>query len=1112
MQKSPGLRKIWSGLIVVVFMMGFHNTSRACSPLAVPNLLNQSFSGNFLLLDWESINTWTCPGYSVQVEIACFGSNFTGAGPFYLSPVLNKTATPQAYPQQTVNVSTFCPGKVYQFRAREASGSIFSPWTATYTFVIPGNFVQPSLNVTASNNIICPPQTSQLNVTINDACGGPFTYAWSPATGLSNATIANPVASPTVSTSYSVTVNGGPFGCWTASGSVLINTGLDPPVVGTGSAIPALVCVGKSTTLTLSSFTGNIQWQSGPSGSGPWTNINGAVTNSYVTAPLTGNLCFHAVVTSCTGTVTSNAFCVSANPTPVLVPSVQQISCSNSVAVANMGNPGSSGSPVTVTWTPAPNSLASQSTVASYTNPGVVTVTANFSDGCVSTASMTINPTPPSPTFAIINTTGSSSITCIYPTIDIYASTTYTYGTINYYWSSASFTASTQSVTIVNPGSYSITLTDPATNCSITHTTQIYLNNAVPQSSVTPINQSISCGPGVVATATGIAINPTVNVSHSWYAPGLPAPYTSGGQISIYYPTVGTNTYVLTNLINGCSTTKTIQVISTGGFYPSFSVTSFSSANTFTIGCSTTSLTDINIVGANTNPPPGGGVVSYTLLPPAYTGTNYATSPLVPSYTVNSPGTYTLIVKDNGNQCETRLLLAVVQNTFGPNIYTSVSTQTLSCLIPSVVLQGNSTNPNVTYTWKRTLAPPLITNSVLPVNTTPAGASVPSATVIDNYTLTVVDNNNLCSTTTVVTMYQNTRPPKPGIAFSHTALTCITYSVNATNNSTTGILPGTFFGTGGLNAILWQGPTPQEDKQNSSTYIAFTPGFYTMTVMDMNNGCTSQTTALLGDNRVYPVINVLKTYSLDCGAPSLTITATFVPTTGLLYQWNVEPGASVGTTTQSVLQTNSPGEYQIVATSATNGCSSYSLVEVVNGKLFANIEPDVSSGFAPLSVNFTNNSASSANSASIISIWSFGNGATRTTTTNITTTAVYQQAGTYTVTMFAAKGSCLDTVVKIITVDIPSKLEVPNVFTPNGDNANDIFFVNTANLSEISATIFDRWGNKIYELTTDKGNIAWDGKSNNGKEAPDGTYFYVIKATGKDGQNYDKKGNISLYR
>jgi gliding motility-associated-like protein len=193
-------------------------------------------------------------------------------------------------------------------------------------------------------------------------------------------------------------------------------------------------------------------------------------------------------------------------------------------------------------------------------------------------------------------------------------------------------------------------------------------------------------------------------------------------------------------------------------------------------------------------------------------------------------------------------------------------------------------------------------------------------------------------------------------------------------------------------------------------------------------------------------------------------------------------------------------------------------VFVVNGVLTANFTADQTSGFAPLTVNFTNNSASSSSvtgTLSITSVWSFGNGATKTTTaitTSAGTSAVYTQPGTYTVTMYATKGTCIDTFLKVIRVDIPSKLEIPNVFTPNGDNVNDIFFVKAANLTSITALIYDRWGTKIYELSTEKGNIAWDGKTQTGREAPDGTYFYIITATGKDGMSYDTKGTVSLFR
>jgi len=124
----------------------------------------------------------------------------------------------------------------------------------------------------------------------------------------------------------------------------------------------------------------------------------------------------------------------------------------------------------------------------------------------------------------------------------------------------------------------------------------------------------------------------------------------------------------------------------------------------------------------------------------------------------------------------------------------------------------------------------------------------------------------------------------------------------------------------------------------------------------------------------------------------------------------------------------------------------------------------------------------------------------------------FTQPGTYTVSLFVGKGKCLDTKKIIITVEVPSELSIPNVFTLNNDGVNDIFFLKTASLNQINARIYDRWGHKIYEAETDNGNIVWDGKNQQNIEVPSGTYFYIIKAVGKDGEAYNNKGNLSLFR
>jgi gliding motility-associated-like protein len=390
--------------------------------------------------------------------------------------------------------------------------------------------------------------------------------------------------------------------------------------------------------------------------------------------------------------------------------------------------------------------------------------------------------------------------------------------------------------------------------------------------------------------------------------------------------------------------------------------------------------------------------------------------------------------------------------------------------------------------------------------------------IINTYTLTITNTDNLCTSNTVITMAQNVRPPNPVINGTG-SLTCLTNKFTLANGSNINPAPG-FFSPLGTQATLWQGPTPQIDLINSSFYEGFTAGIYTMTVMDLNNGCKTQTTTVIGDSRNYPVLSTNTLVALDCGANltgvTLSVTALNLKASDVTPRWfTPQPPPNIKGANTMTLTTDGVGNYLSVVTTNSNGCSSSINIRVINGKLNGSFNTDPSDGFAPLNVNFTNNSSSTSSisgTSSITSVWSFGNGTTRTTTSNISTSALYTQAGTYTVTMFASKGKCLDTATATIRVDIPSKLEVPNVFTPNGDNSNDVFFVKSANIAEITALIYDRWGNKVYELTTDKGNIAWDGKTQAGKEAADGTYFYVITAKGKDGQNYNTKGTVSLLR
>ncbi len=86
-----------------------------------------------------------------------------------------------------------------------------------------------------------------------------------------------------------------------------------------------------------------------------------------------------------------------------------------------------------------------------------------------------------------------------------------------------------------------------------------------------------------------------------------------------------------------------------------------------------------------------------------------------------------------------------------------------------------------------------------------------------------------------------------------------------------------------------------------------------------------------------------------------------------------------------------------------------------------------------------------------------------------------------------------------------SKLQVPNVFTPNGDGVNDVLKVSYESLVSFRAAIFNRWGKKIHSW--DDPDQGWDG----GDSKP-GVYFIVVEAKGADGQEYMIRKAVHLLR
>jgi len=88
---------------------------------------------------------------------------------------------------------------------------------------------------------------------------------------------------------------------------------------------------------------------------------------------------------------------------------------------------------------------------------------------------------------------------------------------------------------------------------------------------------------------------------------------------------------------------------------------------------------------------------------------------------------------------------------------------------------------------------------------------------------------------------------------------------------------------------------------------------------------------------------------------------------------------------------------------------------------------------------------------------------------------------------------------------IKSKLEIPNVFSPNGDNMNDIWYFKHQSLKNCRITVVDRSGKVVYKKKIDD-IYEWEGWDGNlhdsGRRAPEGQYYYVVEALSYDGIEY----------
>ncbi len=253
------------------------------------------------------------------------------------------------------------------------------------------------------------------------------------------------------------------------------------------------------------------------------------------------------------------------------------------------------------------------------------------------------------------------------------------------------------------------------------------------------------------------------------------------------------------------------------------------------------------------------------------------------------------------------------------------------------------------------------------------------------------------------------------------------------------------------------------------------PGQYWVTV---NNGlCTSTDTIQasagsltinLGPDEVY--CDTFATV-LDAGAGAYT------------YAW------STGSTAQTV-STAQPGEYWVTVSDGI--CLGTDTIVVMQENVVVDLGADTVSCDV-LTLDALNPGANY--------LWSTG---ATTATITVNDSAVYWVEVT-------SLNGCVATDTIVAQVDMEAfNTSIPNIFTPNGDEVNDLLLLSLPEIELVEVLIFNRWGQLMF--ATKQPAVNWDGYTSSGEPVPEGTYYWIINYLDCQDEPQTVKGAVQLVR
>ncbi|PCI95775.1 MAG: hypothetical protein COB15_11820 [Flavobacteriales bacterium] len=933
---------------------------------------------------------------------------------------------------------------------------------------------------------ICIGDAVQLN-----ASGGTG-YVWTPSTGLSDPSIANPIANPVLTTDYIVTITDS-LGC----------SGIDTVTVIV-DVLPSIV-MDNDTSVCLG---GCVQISASGGSSYTWTP-GGTLSDSTIASPTacpTTTTTYYVTGFSGMGMCSiQDSLTVIISPAPVITTNNDTDVCEGvCVQLNTVGG-------TSYIWTPSTglsndtiaNPLACPTTTTTYI------VTGTDATGCSSsdTITITINPLP-------TIDPGNNQGICVVGSVVIGGTPTGPVGA-TFVWSPG---ASLNDNTLANPTAnpivtttYTVTVTD-TNGCVDFDVTTVSIN---PLPTVEAGNNTSMCE-GESLTIGGSPTGPN-SASYLW-TPGVSLDDNTLANPTAT-PALTTNYIVTVTDSNGCVEVDTILIT-----INSLPVITTNNDTAFCIG----SCVQLNASGGT----------DYVWSPATNLSNNIIANPIAcPIITTN----YIVTVTDTNTCVDTAAILITVNALPSVN---AGSNQSI-CIGDSLVIGGSPTGPaGSSYLWtpsttiiEDTLANPTVFPSSLTtytVTVTDSNGCVDLSTVdVDVNFLPLIDagnDTNICRGDSVqliatgglnyfwtpgITLTDSTMPNPFAFPNDTTEYILFVEDINgcsaldtvkvnvielptiSTGSSLSGCLGDSvqLNATGG-DTYAWS-PGNSLTDSNIANPIAFPNSTTTYTVIGTDTMECSNTDSVLVTVNELIVIDLADTIICIGEALQLTVNGP----TGASYLWS--PGTDLSNTSifNPITTTLVTISYFVTVTD-TNGCSDSTSITVV-----AELAPtaDFSTVTSPacegIVAEFTNLSIGASSY-----LWSFGDG---DQSTEINTTHTFAYGSPYTTILTAySLGLCSDTASWVINTgnfEDYFNITPPTVLTPNRDGLNDLFKVDLpygiGNCVDI--TVFNRWGVKIYDSHGQ--NSGWDGRTTAGEKVPEGTYFYIIEING-----ITKKGSLTL--